>query len=420
MKSEIQIIKTKLAEIKSKINNNFPKKKPLLTPEYTDKYYQNRENTEVDYELKEIQKQIKFYEQEISKKKYQSDNIFPITKYLLIKDQILIEKKKMQNIDEENKTLKSIYNSKIKGIDNNEIEISIKNSEEKNKENIINIKNEIKSKEKEYKELQIKLKEQRSNYSKLMFMINSIKNKIKDIKYLKNENISNKKIDYNDEIKNEEKNIEEEQKKFTLEEIEYKKVFNKNEKEINRLSKLILEKKNSFKNKRNDKRKKEINMKKNLNVNRKEYFENKEDIFDNIPKKVKENEIKKNEDNILQNNNKINISDENIKIEENNEMNRGNTFFLTEQNIYNFNNNNKSNIEKLSRDLKEINNNINKDNIDEEKYNLINQKLEYNENDLKNLSGLIIGEDGLMDKPNDDKKSNTLIKSNNFLINDID
>ena len=106
-------------------------------------------------------------------------------------------------------------------------------------------------------------------------------------------------------------------------------------------------------------------MKKNLNINRKEYFENKEDIFDNIPKKIKEDEIKKNEDNILQYNNKINISDENIKIEKNNEMNRGNTFFLTEQNIYN--NNSKSNIEKLSRDLKEINNNIKKNNIDEEK-----------------------------------------------------
>ena len=393
-----------MAEIKSKINNNFPKKKPLLTPEYTDKYYQNRENTDVDYELKEIQKQIKFYEQQISKKKYQSDNIFPITKYLLIKDQILVEKKKMQNIDKENKTLKSIYNSKIKGIDNNEIEISIKNSEEKNKENIINIKNEIKNKEKQYRDLQIKLKEQRGNYSKLMFMINSIKNKIKDIKYLKNENISDKKIDYDDEIKNEEKNVEEEQKKFTQEEIEYKKVFNKNEKEINRLSNLILEKKNSYKIKINDKKKKEINMKKNININRKEYSENKKDNVDNIP----------NEDN-----NKINISDENIKIEENNEMNRGNTFFLTEQNAYS-NNNTKSNIEKLSRDLKETNNNIKKNNINEEKSNLINQKVEYNENDLKNLSGLIIGEDGLMDKSNDGKESNIMIKSNNFLINDKD
>lgn len=393
-----------MAEIKSKINNNFPKKKPLLTPEYTDKYYQNRENTDVDYELKEIQKQIKFYEQQISKKKYQSDNIFPITKYLLIKDQILVEKKKMQNIDKENKTLKSIYNSKIKGIDNNEIEISIKNSEEKNKENIINIKNEIKNKEKQYRDLQIKLKEQRGNYSKLMFMINSIKNKIKDIKYLKNENISDKKIDYDDEIKNEEKNVEEERKKFTQEEIEYKKVFNKNEKEINRLSNLILEKKNSYKIKINDKKKKEINMKKNININRKEYSENKKDNVDNIP----------NEDN-----NKINISDENIKIEENNEMNRGNTFFLTEQNVYS-NNNTKSNIEKLSRDLKETNNNIKKNNINEEKSNLINQKVEYNENDLKNLSGLIIGEDGLMDKSNDGKESNIMIKSNNFLINDKD
>ena len=306
----------------------------------------------------------------------------------------------MQNIDKENKTLKSIYNSKIKGIDNNEIEISIKNSEERNKENIINIKNEIKSKEKEYRELQIKLKEQRGNYSKLMFMINSIKNKIKDIKYLKNENISDKKIDYNDEIKNEEKNIEEEQKKFTLEEIDYKKVFNKNEKEINRLSNLILEKKNSYKKKINDKRKKEINMKKNLNLNKKEYLENKKDILDYNP----------NEDNDQKTNNKI---------EENNEMNRGNTFFLTEQNVYS-NNNTKSNIEKLSRDLKETNNNIKKNNINEEKSNLINQKSEYNENDLKNLSGLIIGEDGQMDKSNDGKESNIMIKSNNFLINNID
>ena len=99
LKSEIQIIKAKLAEIKSKINNNFPKKKPLLTPEYTDKYYQNRDNAEVDYELKEIQKQKKNTMNKQYQKKYQSDNIFPITKNLLIKDQILVEKKKMQNLD---------------------------------------------------------------------------------------------------------------------------------------------------------------------------------------------------------------------------------------------------------------------------------------------------------------------------------
>ena len=49
------------------------------------------------------------------------------------------------------------------------------------------------------------------------------------------------------------------------------------------MSKLILEKKNSYKNKRNDKRKKEINMKKNLNLNKKEYFENKKDILDYNP-----------------------------------------------------------------------------------------------------------------------------------------
>ena len=88
-------------EIKSKFNNKISNKKSLLNPEYTDKYYQIREYNYyqggIDYELKEIQKQIKYYEEEIAKKKYQIDNIFPITQYLKIKDEILQQKKEMKN-----------------------------------------------------------------------------------------------------------------------------------------------------------------------------------------------------------------------------------------------------------------------------------------------------------------------------------
>jgi hypothetical protein len=256
-------------EIKSKFNNKISNKKSLLNPEYTDKYYQIREYNYyqggIDYELKEIQKQIKYYEEEIAKKKYQLDNIFPITQYLKIKDEILQQKKEMKNIKLENDTLLTICNSRIKNTQQAEIEISIKNTEENNKEKLINIKKEIKKKEIKFKELEYKLKEQRNNYSDLMNMINSIKGKIKDAKFLKYSNNENNTINYEEEIEKEQKNIEEEEKKLAQEENEFKKIYNKNEREINRLSTLILEKKILFKNKRDNIRRQELNMKKRNN-----------------------------------------------------------------------------------------------------------------------------------------------------------
>ena len=87
---------------------------------------------------------MKNYEEEIKRKKYQSDNIFPITRYLNLKDEILEEKKKMKTIKEENDTLLSIYNSRIKNSEYHVIEMSIKNTEENNTKKLNDIKNELK------------------------------------------------------------------------------------------------------------------------------------------------------------------------------------------------------------------------------------------------------------------------------------
>ena len=169
----------------------------------------------------------------------------------------------MENLKIENNTLLSIFKTKIKNSEQTEIELSIKNTEEMKKHQILDLKKEIKIKEIKYKELEYKLKEQRKNYSNLMININMIKNKITEAKYLKYENNDIQKIDYKEEIEKEQKNIEEEEKKITQEENEYKKICNKNEREINRLTTLILEKKIFFKRKKDNIRKQEIFMKKN-------------------------------------------------------------------------------------------------------------------------------------------------------------
>ena len=133
-----------------------------------------------------------------------------------IKDEILEEKKKMENIKTENNTLLSIYKTRIKNSEQTEIELSIKNTEEMKRNQLTDLKKEIKVKEIKFKELEYKLKEQRNNYSNLMTMINTIKNKITEAKFLKYENNDIKKVNYDEEIEKEQKAIEEEEKKLAL------------------------------------------------------------------------------------------------------------------------------------------------------------------------------------------------------------
>ena len=434
LKSQLHLIKSKLSEIKSKLNANSQNNKSLLNPKYTDKYLKNKFNNynqrDIDYELKEIQKQIKYYEEEISKKKYQSDNIFPITRYLNIKDEILEEKKKMENIKTENNTLLSIYNTRIKNSEQTEIELSIKNTEEMKRNQIMDLKKEIKIKEIKYKELEYKLKEQRNDYSKLMTMINTIKNKITEAKFLKYENNDNKKVNYDEEIEKEQKNIEEEEKRLTQEENEYKKICNKNDREINRLTTLILEKKIFFKNKKDNIRRQELFMKKSQNGN-----------YKTIEMKDDENIYEEKEDEKIQNgfflteqtninNNKNKNEKENNNIEEiNTDINGGEMNIDQENgkidldNNKHFNHKNKKEskkieINKKNKDISNNNdNNIILENKPEKNFNNIDNHLD---NDLENLSGFILSEkNGIGEIQFEDKKNN-MIKSNNFINSKID
>ena len=472
LKTQLSIIKSKISEIKSKLNynNNFRKPNSILHAEYTNKYLPNKNETiqNIDYEIREVQKKIKYYEEEIIKKKYQSDNIYPITKFNLLKNELLEESKKIKNIKEENKNLKTLYNSQIKDMDELELEMNIKTNEDKNKEKISKIKIEIKQKQKNFNELTNKLKEQRFGYSNLMNEINSIKNKIKEVKGMKNTDI--KKVNYDEEISKEEKNILEEEKKIKEEEIEYKNTFIKNEREINRLTILIGEKRILLKNKGDDIRKSQISLKKRKNSgDSKEKSKKTEKVNDindikNISKansKEKKKSLKKKE-----------IEEENKNI--NKEYENGNSykgFFVTEdankkENINKKNNikenknkeeiiykninikkedsKNKDNSENIENDDNNENEDITDKNVDNEQnenekidvednihYSINKEKNDYNsrfENDLNDLSSFIISErKGLMvdkkpkinkNKKNSEKEINT-VKSNNF-INDED
>ena len=345
----------------------------------------------------------------------------------------------MRSIKAENDTLLSIYKNRIKNSEQTEIEINIKNTEEKNKEKLLNIKNEVKLKEIKFKELENKLKEQRNIYSNYMTMINSIKNKIKDAKYLKIEGGEENKINYNEEIEKEQKNIEEEEKKLTKEENEYKKLVKKNDREINRLSILILEKKILLKNKRDNIRRQELGIRKKGNNETAG-----EDIFGNIKtikfRKDNENEGDLEDEEIKQNGffltegpavdknkKKVEIITTDINGGKNKEEENGN---YRNNNGMEKKRNSKLDIKKENEE-NEFNIDINSDeNESQNDSEIENEKKSekydddidnHLENDLENLSGFILSEkNGIGEKQSNTKESNKTIKSNNFINSKID
>ena len=343
----------------------------------------------------------------------------------------------MKSIKSENDTLLSIYKNRIKNTEQTEIEINIKNTEEKNKEKLLNIKNEVKLKEIKFKELENKLKEQRNIYSNYMTMINSIKNKIKDAKYLKIEGGEENKINYNEEIEKEQKNIEEEEKKLNKEENEYKKLVKKNDREINRLSILILEKKILLKNKRDNIRRQELGIRKKGNNE-----STGEDIFGNIKtiklRKDNENEGDLEDEEIKQNGFFLTEGPSVVKNKKNVEIittdiNGGKNKAEEENGNYRNNNgmekkrNSKSDIKKENEE-NEFNIDINSDeNESQNDSEIENEKKSekydddidnHLENDLDNLSDIIIGEKNGLNENKDNE--NHLIKSNNFINSKID
>ena len=341
----------------------------------------------------------------------------------------------MKIIKEEKDTLLSIYNKRIKNSEQTEIEMSIKNTEEKNKEKLLNIKNEVKAKEIEFKELENKLKEQRNIYSNYMTMINSIKNKIKDAKYLKFGGGEDNKINYEEEIEKEQKNVEEEEKKLAKEENEYKKIVKKNEREIKRLSILILEKKILLKNKRDNIRRQELSMKKrgnnggtggifgNIQVIKVKGEENEEDLEE---EKIKQNGFFLTENPNMINkkkkvevvNNDINGGEINKKEENGND--KGDTGMERKRNSkIDFKKEKEDNEFNIDLNSEEHENNNNSQIENEKKSEKDDDDVDNHlENDLDNLSGFIIGEKNGLNENNDNE--NLMIKSNNFINSKID
>ena len=129
------------------------------------------------------------------------------------------------------------------------MQFDVKN-EEKTLEKIQAMKSELKELEKESNDYEGKLKEQRLIYSNLNLEINKIKEKINLIRGngILSNNKSNEVI-YEEEILKLKNEIEEEEKLFKEEENEYKNILIDNEKEIKKLSKEIIKKKELLENK---------------------------------------------------------------------------------------------------------------------------------------------------------------------------
>ena len=258
LKSQIEYIKLKILEYKNK--NQKPKS--LINAEYTTKYFSNNkdESNSNTSELNELTKKIDYYSDEISKKKFQLDNILSINKITDLKNELKNENDKITSINDEKISLVKIYNNQVKAINDISMKFDIFN--EKNDIDKINeLKTIIKELEKKDKILDEKLKEQRVVYIDLNNTINKLKEKIKLIKSNKNINLSEieKDKNYKVEIQLIQKEITDEQKLFNIEEENYKKIIYSNQNEIDRLNEEIQKRKEILEEKGKEYKKEKLN-----------------------------------------------------------------------------------------------------------------------------------------------------------------
>ncbi len=271
LKSQIEYIKLKILEYKNK--NQKPKS--LINAEYTTKYFSNNkdESNSNTSELNELTKKIDYYSDEISKKKFQLDNILSINKITDLKNELKNENDKITSINDEKISLVKIYNNQVKAINDISMKFDIFN--EKNDMDKINeLKTIIKELEKKDKILDEKLKEQRVVYIDLNNTINKLKEKIKLIKSNKNINLSEieKDKNYKVEIQLIQKEIADEQKLFNIEEENYKKIIYSNQNEIDRLNEEIQKRKEILEEKGKEYKKEKLNLmikEKNKKINNK-------------------------------------------------------------------------------------------------------------------------------------------------------
>lgn len=248
LKEQIEMIKMKIEDIKkreiaTKKNNIIEERKKFANGGYN---YN-------DTEMFEISKKIDYYVEEISKKKFQIDNLISIERVNALKNKLKSENEKIASLQNENYSLISVYNNQVKSINKSSLKFDL-STEEK-------LVDKIKGKKEEYKEIQEKfnkydnkLKEQRKLYMDLNETIAKIKNKITILKQSKSnstEEDNKNKINYAEEIKKVENEIENEQEMIVKEENEYKETMLNNEKLINELTENIIKKRELLKDKGN-------------------------------------------------------------------------------------------------------------------------------------------------------------------------
>ncbi len=386
LKSQIEYIKLKILEYKNK--NQKPKS--LINAEYTTKYFSNNkdESNSNTSELNELTKKIDYYSDEISKKKFQLDNILSINKITDLKNELKNENDKITSINDEKISLVKIYNNQVKAINDISMKFDIFN--EKNDIDKINeLKTIIKELEKKDKILDEKLKEQRVVYIDLNNTINKLKEKIKLIKSNKNINLSEieKDKNYKVEIQLIQKEIADEQKLFNIEEENYKKIIYSNQNEIDRLNEEIQKRKEILEEKGKEYKKEKLNLmikEKNKKINNKKnkYNNNKEN---NLEKAI---------------NNNFFITNKNEKIEDDDNF---------EKNEKNENNENEDNLNLINVDKNE-------------KLDFENDDNNYDNNNNINNNNYINNELEILDENNNINKnenSNNIITDNNIDNNEL-
>ena len=248
LKAQIEMIKLKIEDIKKR--EVAVKRNNII--EERNKFSNGGFNYN-DTEMFEISKKIDYYIEEISKKKFQIDNLISIERVNALKNKLKSENEKIASLQYENYSLISVYNNQVKSINKSSLKFDL-STEEKLVDKIKEKKDEFKNLQEKYSKYDNKLKEQRKLHMDLNETIAKIKNKITILKKNKserNEEENPNKINYEEMIKKIEMEIENEQEMIVKEESEYKETMLSNEKLINELTENIIKKRELLKDKGN-------------------------------------------------------------------------------------------------------------------------------------------------------------------------
>ena len=181
LKAQIEMIKLKIEDIKKR--EVAVKRNNII--EERNKFSNGGFNYN-DTEMFEISKKIDYYIEEISKKKFQIDNLISIERVNALKNKLKSENEKIASLQNENYSLISVYNNQVKSINKSSLKFDL-STEEKLVDKIKEKKDEFKDLQEKYSKYDNKLKEQRKLHMDLNETIAKIKNKITILKKNKSE-----------------------------------------------------------------------------------------------------------------------------------------------------------------------------------------------------------------------------------------